>query len=136
MSFLGRRVGQSSLDPPPPSRSRGAEGVSDTFADFCRLQSLRRIPPYPPTLPKVAGKIADRRPSDAKISIFGRPFADRKFIKNRTPQKSLPNRKNRIPEHRNVDFGIILGPVLASIFNDFSTFSKKRESLNNTVKPQ
>ena len=40
------------------------------------------------------------RPSDAKISIFGRPFADRKFIKNRTPQKPARNRKKQIPNRK------------------------------------
>ena len=35
----------------PRLAERGARGVSDTSADFCRLQSLRRTPPYPPTLP-------------------------------------------------------------------------------------
>ena len=34
----------------PRLAERGARGVSDTSADFCRLQSLRRTPPYPPTV--------------------------------------------------------------------------------------
>ena len=87
-------------DPPPPSACSGAEGVSNTSADFCRLQSLRRTPPYVPTAPKVARTFAFCRPPALKSLICCKLFANRKFIKNRTPQKSSQNRKNRILDRK------------------------------------
>ena len=35
--FLCRRVGRSPLNPPPPSRRAGFQGVSNLHSDFCRL---------------------------------------------------------------------------------------------------
>ena len=87
----------------PRLAERGARGVSDTSADFCRLQSLRRTPPYPPTLHANCSQIACCRPSDPKISDFCKLFADRKFIKNQTPQKPSQNRKNPILERQMSD---------------------------------
>ena len=55
----------------PRLAERGARGVSNTSADFCRLQSLRRTPPYPPTLPQNTPLATFCRPSDAKCRIFG-----------------------------------------------------------------
>ena len=54
----------------PRLAERGARGVSGTSADFCRLQSLRRTPPYPPTLPQNSRLATFCRPSDAKCRIF------------------------------------------------------------------
>ena len=71
----------------PRLAERGAKGVSNTSADFCRLQSLRRTPSYPPTAPSDTRRRACCRPSDSKSQIFGRLFVVRKFIKNQTPQK-------------------------------------------------
>ena len=50
----------------PRLAERGARGVSDTSADFCRLQSLRRTPPYPPTRPPETHPNAFCRPSAPK----------------------------------------------------------------------
>ena len=75
LQIRGRRCSRrmAHSDPPPPSRRAGLEGVSNTSADFCRLQSLR----YPPT---GALSLPICRPSDSKSQILGRFFADRKFI--------------------------------------------------------
>ena len=48
----------------PRLAERGARGVSDTSADFCRLQSLRRTPPYPPTAPSDTRRRACCHPSN------------------------------------------------------------------------
>ena len=81
LQIRGRRCSHRMAHSDPPRLAeRGARGVSNTSADFCRLQSLRRTPPYPPTAPKVAGKIVDGRPSAPKLLIFGKLFADQKLI--------------------------------------------------------
>ena len=54
----------------PRLAERGARGVSDTSADFCRLQSLRRTPPYPPTRPISSGDSPKIRLSGPKMQIF------------------------------------------------------------------
>ena len=55
----------------PRLAERGARGVSNTSADFCRLLTLRRTPPYPPTASKVARKIAFADSQTPKCQIFG-----------------------------------------------------------------
>ena len=54
----------------PRLAERGARGMSDTSADFCRLQSLRRTSPYPPTLPQNPPLATFCRPSEPKCRIF------------------------------------------------------------------
>ena len=55
----------------PRLAERGARGVSDTSPDFCRLLTLRRTPPYPPTRPISTSDSPKIRPSDPKCRIFG-----------------------------------------------------------------
>ena len=114
----------------PRLAERGARGVSNTSADFCRLQSLRRTPPYPPTRGPWSTKIAFCRPSDAKCRIFGWLFADRKFIKNRTPQKLSQNLKSRTPDRPKFDFVLTCGINFGMDFRWNSWF------LRNMLKPQ
>ena len=64
----------------PRLAERGARGVSNTSADFCRLQSLRRTPPYPPTAPQNTRIFNQSQPSDPTSQIFGKLFANRKFL--------------------------------------------------------
>ena len=87
----------------PRLAERGARGVSDTSADFCRLQSLRRTPPYPPTLPQNSRLATFCRPSGLKMQTFGRLFADQKFIKNQSPPKPSQNHKNPTLERQMSD---------------------------------
>ena len=96
----------------PRLAERGARGVSDLGSDFCRLLTLRRTPPYPPTAPKSCSENRFCRPSDPKSEIFGRLFANRKLHKNQTPQKRTQNLKSRTSDRPNVDFGSLLVPCL------------------------
>ena len=63
--------------------------------------------------------------------MFGRLFADQKFSKNQTPQKTFQNLKNPPPERPNVDFGVILGAVLALIFDEILYFVRHSENHRN-----
>ena len=94
-------------------------------------------PQTDPALPADrASEIAFCRPSGPKTQIFGRLFADRKFIENPTPLKPTQNLKNRALERPNLDFGVTFGVHFGIDFYEFSTFSKNCESLNNIVKLQ
>ena len=58
--------------------------------------------------------------------IFGRLFADRKIHKKSDSSKSRPKSKKLGPGHQNVDFLMILGAILASMFNQFLMRFRKR----------
>ena len=121
--LLGRRVGRSPLNPPPPF---GVQGVLDALSDSCQFlsdsKSLLWPPPCPPTLPKVAGLFALGRPKPPTLSILSRLFADRKLIKNQTPQKPSQNLKSRTPDRPKVDFVFTFGINFGMDFHEILDF--------------
>ena len=104
----------SDVDPPPPSRRAGCQRRVRSSLGLLRT-------PKPQTDPALSADPARHDshfwPSDPKWLIFGWLFADRKFIKNRTPQKPAQNLKNWTPDRPEVDFGMTFGIHLATIFN-------------------
>ena len=127
--FLGRRVGRSPLNPPPPFGGRACGTRCQTLADSHQSLSdskrLRRPPPYPPTLPKRILQTPFWPPEAATFSNFGRLFADQKSIKNQTLQKATQNLKSLTLERPNVDFGTTFGIHFGKDFHDFSAFVRK-----------
>ncbi len=108
--FLGRRVGRSPFNPPPPF---GVQGVLNALSDSCQFlsdsKSLLWPPPCPPTLYKISTVAHDCRPKPPTLSILSRLFAVRKLIKNQTPQKPSQNLKSRTPDRPNLGFGLTFG---------------------------
>ena len=121
--FLGRRVGRSPLNPPPPF---GVQGVLDALSDSCQFlsdsKSLLWPPPCPPTLPKVARTFAFGRPKPPTLSILSSFSAVWKLIKNQRPPKTSRNLKSWDPDRPNVDFGMTFGVHLGIDFHEFLDF--------------
>ena len=70
-------------------------------------------------------------PSDPKCQIFGRPFADQKFIKNKTPQKTAQSLKSRTPDRPNIDLGVTFGVHFGIDFHKILDFVIIRENHPN-----
>ena len=138
-SFNGRRVGRSHQDFLSAQGRRhtalaaisaaplaGSRAFGTLSADSCQFlsdsKSLCWPPPLPPTLPKVAGLFALGRPMSPSLSILSRLFADRKLIKNQTPQKPSQNLKSRTPDRPNLGFGLAFGSILAWLFHEILDF--------------
>ena len=71
----------------PVSQSGVSRRVGSSLG-LLQTPDLRRTPPYPPTRPPETHPNAFCRPSAPKSLIFGRLFADRKFIKNSNAPKT------------------------------------------------
>ena len=56
------------------------------------------------------------------LSILSRLFADRKLIKNQTPQKPSQNLKSRTPDRPNLDFGLTFGVHFGIDFHEILDF--------------
>ena len=115
----GRAEPSKSAAPVSPS---GVSRRVKSSLGLLQTPDLRRTPPYPPTLHANCSQIACCRPSDAKCRIFDRLFADRKFVKNQTPQKRTQNLKSRTPDRPNLDFGFTFGVHFNTDFHEFLDF--------------
>ena len=111
----------------PLLAERGSEACRMSTPRSVGLQSLPQPPPYPPTPPQSCPDFRHWLPTAAILQIFGRLFADKKFIKNQTPPKASQNLKHPPHERQNLDLGTICGAILASIFIKCSIFFEKGE---------
>ena len=100
------------------------------FTSFTRISNPPILPPAPPLIPpgrpKVARWSAQGRLNAAFMRFWDDFFSTPKLIKNRHPPKASQNRKNPIPERQSLHFDVILGAVLAYIFEGFSILLRKR----------
>jgi len=120
----------------PPALRRGnvaCQTHSLPFsADPGSIQEPPRAPPPPPTLPSKILRAALFSHFFRSEPQFLQIFADRKFIKNRTPQKLTQNRKNPTPWRPKLDFGVIFAPFSLPFllpFRKTSIFCKHAYSL-------
>ena len=104
----------------------GSRAFGTLSADSCQFlsdsKSLCWPPPLPPTLPQKSCKRPFSRPMSQSLSILSGLFADRKLIKNQTPQKPSQNLKSRTPDRPNLGFGLAFGSILAWLFNEILDF--------------
>ena len=81
---------------------QGHEASGILLADSCRFLLTPKA--------SAAGVRRSFPPLARIFQISGRFFADQKFIKNQTSQKTSQNLKNRSPERPKLDFEAILAP--------------------------
>ena len=109
----------------PRLAERGARGVSDTSADFCRLQSLRRTPPYPPTAPGMIA-FADPQTQNFRFLADFLPIENSSKIR---PLKTRPKTSKVGPLIAQTSIlRSLLGAILAWIFMKFLISSKSAKT--------
>ena len=145
------------LNPPPPSLG-GEQCVLDTARSFCQTPSSNAqyflpnsiftsftrisniLPPapllIPPGRPKVARWSAQGRRNAVFMQFWADFFSTPKLIKNRHPPKASQNRKNPILERQSLHFDVILGAILAYIFEGFSILLRKRRKTRRRCNSQ
>ena len=116
--WVGRRVGLSPLNPPPPSRREGLQGVSNLVSEICRLQSLLRTPPCPQTLARKPGffHFADPQTPKSQFSADLLPIENSSKIGLLKNPPEIAKSRSRIAKCRfRMDFGSHFGIIVAPL---------------------
>ena len=131
--FWGRRHEALAFKSAAPLAGSRAFGMLS--ADSCQFlsdsKSLCWHRLVPPTLHKISTVAPVARPMSQSFLILSGLFADRKLIKNLTPQKPSQNLKSRTPERPNVDFGLTLGVNFCIDFHEILEFLIINENHRN-----